>query len=233
MSEDTAFAPVARDWGSLRLKSAGAGDSDLLADLVLGEARQEMTQAAMRLYGLDDLEQVRALFRLLWRSGENWRQSVIAYGEEGPVAVLQRGKSGLRITPRLVVSALRAIGPIALARIGWRMRLQSAVSPRKPPGSYIISELHVAVGARGRGVGRQLLDFAEREARDLGYRQIALHTLTNNPARHLYERQGFRTVEVRSDVRYERLTGVQGNVLMVKDLAPGQSMNSKGSSNSA
>ena len=35
---------------------------------------------------------------------------------------------------------------------------------------------------------------------------------------HLYERQGFNTVEVSSDARYERLTGVAGNVLMVKDL---------------
>lgn len=219
MSQGTPFGPVDLDWGDLRLRSAGAADSDAISDLVLGDAHQETTRAAMKLFGLDELERVRSLFRVLWRSGENWRQSVIAYSEGEPVGVLQRGPSGLRVTPRLVVTAVRAIGPVALARIGWRMRIQSAVSPRKPPGAYVISELHVAVNARGRGIGRQLLDFADREARELAYRQMALHTLTSNPARNLYTRQGFVSVEVRSDKRYERLTGVAGNVLMVKDFA--------------
>ena len=42
---------------------------------------------------------------------------------------------------------------------------------------------------------------------------------TNNPARRLYERQGFLVVSTRTDPGYERFTGAAGRVLMTKVLA--------------
>lgn len=209
---------VQAEWDGLVVRSARPEESDLLADLVLGDAEQETTRVAMKLYGLSDLERVRSLFRLLWRAGENWRLSVVAFSGGEPVAVLQRGPSGLKVRPRLLVHAFRAVGPFALVRIGLRMRYQSAVSPKKPVGAYVISELHVAANARGRGIGGQLLGFAEHEARSCGFGKMALHTLTTNPARHLYERNGFVEVAVARGARFERLTGAEGNVLMVKEL---------------
>jgi GNAT superfamily N-acetyltransferase len=213
-------------WEGLLLRSARPDESDLLADLVLGDAEQETTRVAMKLYGLDDIERVRSLFRLLWKSGENWRQSLLALSDGEPVAVLQRGRSGLKVRPRLLVRVLRTLGPVALVRMGARMRYQSAVSPKKPVGAYVISELHVAANARGKGIGGQLLTFAEDEARSCGFGKMALHTLTTNPARHLYARNGFVEAAVATDARFEALTGAAGNVLMLKDLAPDQSMNS-------
>jgi len=47
---------------------------------------------------------------------------------------------------------------------------------------------------------------------------MALTTTTTNPARHLYIRHGYRVVETRLDPAYERLTGIPGRVLMVKEL---------------
>jgi ribosomal protein S18 acetylase RimI-like enzyme len=47
---------------------------------------------------------------------------------------------------------------------------------------------------------------------------MALTTTTENPARHLYERHGFRVVETRTDPAYERYTGIEGRHRMVKDL---------------
>lgn len=205
----------------LRMRKAEARDSDALADLVLGSPDQEMTRVAMQLYGIREIDRVRSLFRLLWRAGENWRQSYVAESDGRMVGVLQVGSSGVRVTPRLVLSALRVLGPAGMVRALRAMRLNGRVSPKKEAGSFIISELHVAPEARGQGLGSQMLDFAERLASDRGAPAIALHTLTTNPARRLYERHGFVVTATAEDATFERLTGASGNVLMVRRLAPG------------
>lgn len=64
-----------------------------------------------------------------------------------------------------------------------------------------------------------MLAHAEADARGRGFDEMALHTLTNNPARRLYERCGFSVVETRVDPDFRRLTGADGNVLLVKALA--------------
>jgi hypothetical protein len=48
---------------------------------------------------------------------------------------------------------------------------------------------------------------------------MSLGTTITNPARHLYERHGFRVVETKTDPSYERYTGIPGRILMMKDLA--------------
>ena len=63
-----------------------------------------------------------------------------------------------------------------------------------------------------------MLAYAEAQARARGAQRMALHTLTTNPAQRLYERNGFRVVETATNAEFERLTGVAGNVLMVKEL---------------
>ena len=51
---------------------------------------------------------------------------------------------------------------------------------------------------------------------DSGPRRISLTTATGNPARRLYERNGCRLIDQKTDARYERITGSAGRVLMVK-----------------
>jgi ribosomal protein S18 acetylase RimI-like enzyme len=59
---------------------------------------------------------------------------------------------------------------------------------------------------------------AEEQAREASAPAMALSTTTDNPARHLYERLGYRVVDTRRDPAYERYTGIEGRLLMVKDL---------------
>jgi len=81
----------------LTFRPATAAESDTLADLVLGEAEQESTRVAMRLYGLRRLEAARSIFRASWRAGDNWRESTVALSGEQIVGVLQTGKSSVRV----------------------------------------------------------------------------------------------------------------------------------------
>jgi GNAT superfamily N-acetyltransferase len=228
----------------LVIRPAGEDESDVVAEIVFGEPGQVTRQVAAALYGVDDPEVLRPLFRAVWAAGENWRQThvgVVSHlSDADPTAadpprgapsptigsidldrvagIVQLGESGTRITAGVAVAALRALGIRALAA-PRALRLAARVAPTKPAGALIVSELHVAVWSRGRGVGARLLAFAEAEATRTGHDQVALHTFTTNPARRLYERCGYRVVAEVTDPAFERRTGVAGNVLYVKDLA--------------
>jgi ribosomal protein S18 acetylase RimI-like enzyme len=58
-----------------------------------------------------------------------------------------------------------------------------------------IHDLAVVPGRRGGGIGRALLTAVETHAREQGYCKLTLEVQDDNtPARHLYERFGFRDV---------------------------------------
>ncbi len=202
---------------NLTFRKATAEDSDLLADMVFGEEGGEGQRVAAAVLGIDDVEKMRPLFRVMWRTAENWRQSEILLVEGSPVGVLQCSSSSVKITPGVVLAAIRGLGLKALL-LPRRMPLFDRVSPKKPEGSFVISEIHVNEELRGRGLGEQMMARAEEQARAGGYTVMALHTRTNNPARRLYERCGFEVAGEATDPEFERLTGVAGNVLYVKRL---------------
>ena len=56
------------------------------------------------------------------------------------------------------------------------------------------------------------------DSRQGGFHEMALHTLTTNPAQRLYRRSGFEEAARRIDPEFERITGAEGNVLMIKRL---------------
>lgn len=67
----------------------------------------------------------------------------------------------------------------------------------QPSGTHVrqIQGLAVAAEARGRGIGRRLIEAAVEESRRQGARKLTLRVLAGNaPALRLYERTGF-TVE--------------------------------------
>ncbi len=74
--------------------------------------------------------------------------------------------------------------------------------PAEAPGWGFVAadvpELSIGVtaAARGRGVGRELLDALLKLAREQGYRALSLSVDRQNPARRLYERVGFRDAGV-------------------------------------
>jgi GNAT superfamily N-acetyltransferase len=56
----------------------------------------------------------------------------------------------------------------------------------------------VAQDVEGKGVGRALLDYVERWARDHGYREVVLDVFAGNQrAIAFYERQGYRPDHIR------------------------------------
>lgn len=123
-----------------------------------------------------------------------------------------------KVTPALAFAAIRIFGPFGVIGLLPRVRARARVETPPPPGAYHIGELQVDPRYRNRGIGGALLDYAEAQAREAGQSQMSLSTTTINPARRLYERHGFRVVETRTDPDYERFTGIEGRVLMVKDL---------------
>jgi GNAT superfamily N-acetyltransferase len=67
---------------------------------------------------------------------------------------------------------------------------------RDEDGIAEIKRMYVAPRARGRGLGRRLLEALEEEARSLGYARIRLDTGARQPeARAMYERAGYHAVD--------------------------------------
>lgn len=146
------------------------------------------------------------------------QRTTVAVGDGRVVGMLQSGaEAGDSITPRLAWGVLRTFGPGVFAFLK-RDRTRARVHIRPPAGAFHIAEVHVAAASRGLGIGGALLDEAERMARSTGAQTMSLTTTTSNPARRLYERKGFRVVEERTDAEFERVSGVRGRILMVKDL---------------
>ena len=73
--------------------------------------------------------------------------------------------------------------------------------PEHDPGYGFVSALtpELAMGVlpqwRGRGIGTRLLDALVVQARRTGLRTVSLSVERDNPARRLYARSGFRTVD--------------------------------------
>lgn len=204
---------------ALTFRRATEDESDLLADMVLGEPEQAARHTMAKLFGAEDAEVFRSLFREVWRAARNWKLSELILVDGEVAGLLQTGDSSMRITPRVVLAAVRAFGLLGSLRLVSRLRLQDRVAPAKPPGAYLVSELHVKPEFQGRGVGGAALERAEEDARKRGFALMALTTLTTNPARRLYERFGFTVEGEAVDAEFERITGAAGNVLYVKRLS--------------
>lgn len=127
---------------------------------------------------------------------------------------------GDRITLGLIVAVVRVFG-VHVFSFARRDRARARVHIAPPAGAFRIAELHVHRDLRNGGIGRVLLEEAERAARAAGASIMSLTTHTNNPARRLYQRCGFEVVETRTDQDYERYTGAAGRVLMLKRLVRG------------
>jgi ribosomal protein S18 acetylase RimI-like enzyme len=72
------------------------------------------------------------------------------------------------------------------AEIGWMQVSRIA-------DGFHLDQLHLADGHRDHGIGTQLIEALLARARAAGC-CVALNVIRGNPARHLYERLGFRFV---------------------------------------
>lgn len=67
-----------------------------------------------------------------------------------------------------------------------------------------VHALHVSAMARRRGVGRALMEQAEREIRQAGLGRVRLETDTfNGPSQALYRALGYREIDRYPDIEYD------------------------------
>lgn len=164
-----------------------------------------------------------ALLMRLPKSLSGWEHTVFALHDGAAVGVLQASGTdvgmGDYITPAVILRVIRIFGPVKVVRALPRIRARSRVEFEPVADAYGVHELHVDRAFRNRGIGREMLDYAEDQARAASHPRLSLTTTTSNPARRLYERHGFRVVETKTDPAFERYTGIAGRHLMVKELS--------------
>jgi ribosomal protein S18 acetylase RimI-like enzyme len=117
----------------------------------------------------------------------------------------------------VLMRAVRIIGLPRLPRAIRGFYLRRRVSFDDLPGAFAISELYVDEQRRNQGIGGRLLREAEEMAATQGVTEICLETGIDNPARRLYERNGFVVTATKSNRAYERISGSPGRILMVKE----------------
>ena len=64
----------------------------------------------------------------------------------------------------------------------------------QPPEALHLFALEVAASRRNEGIGAEIVSWVVEEARRRGLRRVYLEVRTDNPARRLYHRLGFRRV---------------------------------------
>ena len=199
----------------ITVRAARPDDVDALAALMFLEpSREAVVMAGGREAG-------RRFRAALLRHGLTDGSSAVLVAEEHgePVGFAEVGSGGeipaLRIVARHAIASMGVLGAL---RSAWRSTARLKVDLTAPPGGVHLIELQVSPRHRNRGIGRILLDHVEARARKEGAEHVSLTTASDNPARRLYQRNGYAVAAEKADARYQRLTGSPGRVLMVKPL---------------
>ncbi|MCA9774155.1 MAG: GNAT family N-acetyltransferase, partial [Myxococcales bacterium] len=118
--------------------------------------------------------------------------------------------------------AFTRLGPVAFARLvtrTWRLRHVAAAEEHGCSGTLYISAIATAPIARGRGIGKVLLDHAAWEARRRRLPRVTLIAWADNVgARRLYKREDFHLVREIPVHPCPRLAHEGGCVLMEREV---------------
>lgn len=192
----------------VHVRAAVGDDLDEMVEVMLAEPGVEQRAFMPSLAG------ARVFFRELWRRAglEHFVVAVDGDGDgEAVVGFAWCTESGtsLRDGARAATAAWGVTGPVRLLARGWARQLVELAMPEGPK----LIELQTHPSRRGAGVGTMLLLY---EIERFGDRPISLTTRTDNPARRLYDRHGFSVTAQRTHRAYERRTGAEGRILMVR-----------------
>jgi len=92
-------------------------------------------------------------------------------------------------------------------------------SKLEEPDSYYVCAMAVVEECRGQGIGRQLLELAEEQARERALDKLSLIVFAENRcAKRLYERSGYQERGREAVVPHPLIRLVGDAVLMVKEL---------------
>ncbi len=204
----------------LAFRRATPADTERIAEIIAGEPGREAVGIAGDVHKARAMGMVTVRMEGMPGGPGGLQHTVVAElgGETVGIVHVRGGTDRFKITPAVALAAIRIFGLVGAVRLLPRVRARARVEIPSPAGAYHIAELDVDPRYRNRGIGGALLDCAEAQAREAGYRQMTLETTTVNPARRLYERHGYRVVETRTAPDYEHYTGIEGRVLMVKEL---------------
>ena len=99
--------------------------------------------------------------------------------------------------------------------IGWILGFKTY----NAPGTYFLWQIGIKPGLQGRGIGRSLLRYAEKEIESLGCSRIEL-TIDpeNTPSQKLFEKSGYSNI---SEVEGETVS-VNGNIAVKDHYSPGR-----------
>jgi len=166
----------------------------------------------------------RQLTATLLRHGVAESTTVVIVAEIGAERVgfaeLSHGSGDMAPFGIVARAAINAMGVVGALRAAWRWQARARVGLPAPEGGVHLVELQVSPRHRNRGVGAFLLGEVEARAIEQRASHISLTTATDNPARRLYQRNGYCVTGERTNARYERITGSAGRILMVKSVAP-------------
>jgi ribosomal protein S18 acetylase RimI-like enzyme len=190
-------------------------DADTLASLMFMAPGRE----AVAMAGTATAARRLAAILLRHAIGEGTSFVIVAEIGSEPVGFAEMSHGGDMPAFAVVArAAVNAMGLVGALRAGWRSLARLKVDLPAPEGGAHLVELQVSPQHRNQGVGAFLLREVDAYAIEQGAAHISLTTATDNPARRLYERNGYRVAGRRTNARYERITGSAGRVLMVKQI---------------
>jgi ribosomal protein S18 acetylase RimI-like enzyme len=200
----------------IELRRGGVDDVDALVAIQLRSPSREAVAMAGSAAAAERFQSL-----LLARELAEGTADVLVLQVDGVPAGFAQLSTGGDVPPLRTVArcAVQAMGPGGALAAGWRSLARAAVDLKASDAGIHLVELQVDPDRRNEGLGGRLLAEVERVARGRGASTLSLTTQIDNPARRLYERNGFRVEAEKRHRRYEALTGSPGRVLMVKDLA--------------
>lgn len=195
---------VARYGSAVRVRPPTEADLDAMVEVMFAEPGVE------QLAFMPSIAGARRFSRDAWRRA-GLQEFVVAEDDGEVIGFAWCSEHGVSLGEgaRAAVAGWGLVGPLRLVLRGWPRQL---VELPLPAGLSLV-ELQTHPSRRGTGVGTMLLEHVIDAADG---RSLSLTTRSNNPARRLYERHGFRVEAEKFHRRFEQRTGAPGRILMVR-----------------